>query len=56
MIVRLTPAGLELTDAVVGPHQAVEDELLGALSAPERATLAALLRTVLLSLDDRPAP
>lgn len=56
VVVTLTDAGRVLVDKVVGPHQAVEAELLGALTAPERDELARLLRTVLLSLGDRPTP
>lgn len=53
VIVRLTPAGLELVDRVAVGHLALEHELLGPLSARQRAELAGLLRTLLLGLDDR---
>lgn len=54
VIVRLTPAGRDLVDEVVGPHMEVEEEILAALSARQRDDLVRLLRTLLLSFDDRP--
>lgn len=54
VIVRLTPAGRELVDAVVGPHMAVEEEILASLSPRQRDDLVRLLRTTLLALGDRP--
>jgi DNA-binding MarR family transcriptional regulator len=55
VIVRLTPAGLALVDAVVADHLATEERLLAELSERQRRDLAALLRTILLGLDDLPA-
>ena len=52
VIVRLTPAGLELVDEVVLAHVETERELLAALSARQRSELAPMLRTVLLGLGD----
>lgn len=53
VMVRLTPAGLELVDDVVLAHLAAEQELLAALSPRQQRDLAALLRTTLLGLGDR---
>ncbi|HMJ75014.1 MAG TPA: MarR family transcriptional regulator [Iamia sp.] len=52
VIVRLTPAGRELVDEVVGPHMEVEEEILAALSPRQRDDLVRLLRTTLLTLGD----
>lgn len=52
VIVRLTPAGLDLVDRVVVDHLATEQAILGDLSARRRDELARLLRTVLLTLGD----
>ena len=52
VLVRLTPAGLSLVDEVVATHMRTEDELLAALSPRQRATLADLLRTLLVDLGD----
>ena len=52
VIVRLTPAGVRLVDEVVAAHMAAEDEILGTLDSGDRARLAALLRSVLVSLGD----
>ena len=41
--IRLTPAGLELVDRLVGQHVANEHRLLSSLSRAEREQLAALL-------------
>jgi DNA-binding MarR family transcriptional regulator len=49
-LVTLTPAGLELIDAVTEAHLANERRLLEALSAPERERLAGLLRKLQLGL------
>lgn len=52
VIVRLTPAGFDLVEEVVGAHLATEHELLGSLDERRRAQLAGLLRTVLHDLGD----
>jgi DNA-binding MarR family transcriptional regulator len=54
MLVRLTPSGLELVDEVVQGHLDTERELLRSLSSSQQASLARLLRTALIGLDDRP--
>lgn len=51
-VIELTPAGRALVERVHPLHLANEDALLGALDADERAQLAGLLRTLLISLDD----
>src|SRR5262249_4919367 len=56
VIVRLTPAGLDLVDEVVTGHMATERALLAALSPRQQADLAALLRTALLALGDEADP
>lgn len=53
VIVRLTAPGLDLVDRVAVDHLALEQELLSSLSARHRHELAGLLRTLLVSLDDR---
>lgn len=53
VVVRLTPAGIAKVDEVAGPHLAIEDELLGPLSARQREALASTLRTLLVHLGDR---
>jgi DNA-binding MarR family transcriptional regulator len=55
VIVRLTPGGLALVDDVVDSHMATEKEILEKLSAQQQRNLAAMLRTVLLSMDDTAA-
>jgi DNA-binding MarR family transcriptional regulator len=50
VLITLTPAGLELIDAVTEAHLANERRLLEALSAPERERLAGLLRKLQLGL------
>jgi DNA-binding MarR family transcriptional regulator len=50
VIITLTPAGLELIDAVMEAHLANERRLLGALSESERDRLADLLRKLQLGL------
>ncbi|WP_426574669.1 MarR family winged helix-turn-helix transcriptional regulator [Aquihabitans sp. McL0605] len=55
VIVALTDAGRAKVDEVSTSHLATERDLLRALSPKQRDQLAALLRTVLLSLDDTPA-
>jgi len=54
VLVRLTQAGRELVDQVVGGHLDTERELLGTLSPTQQATLARLLRSVLVGLGDVP--
>ncbi len=57
VIVRLTPAGLELVDEVVHAHVDTERDLLAALSSRQQQELAPMLRTLLLDLgDDAPDP
>jgi len=53
VIVRLTPLGLATVEGVVHEHLTAEDDLLAPLSARQRADLANLLRTMLVSLGDR---
>lgn len=48
-LVELTPAGLALVDQAVDAHLANERSLLAALTPAEQATLAALLRKLLVS-------
>jgi DNA-binding MarR family transcriptional regulator len=52
--VRLTPRGLALVDRVVIDHLAAERAILADLSPRQQQDLARLLRTVLLTLSDRP--
>jgi DNA-binding MarR family transcriptional regulator len=52
VLVRLTPAGKDLVDAVVTDHMATERAALSALGEDERAQLAGLLRTLLVALGD----
>lgn len=54
VLVRLTDAGLELVDEVVQGHLDTERDVLRSLSSGQQATLARLLRTALIGLDDRP--
>jgi DNA-binding MarR family transcriptional regulator len=54
VLVRLTPAGLQLVDEVVDTHMATEREILSVLSPRQQEEMARLLRHVLLGLDDRP--
>ena len=51
ILVRLTPAGLAVVEAVMPEHMANESAILAGLSAAEQRALAALLRTLALSLD-----
>lgn len=51
-LIGLTARGRRLTDVLVERHWANEDGLLAALSGPERAQLAGLLRKLLLALED----
>ena len=50
--VRLTAAGLARVDAAVTDHVANEVRLLAALSPPEKEQLAALLRKLLVALEN----
>ena len=50
-LVRLSRKGRTLTDRLIAVHLANEDRLLGALTSPERGTLAALLAKLDASLD-----
>ncbi len=52
VVVRLTPAGLKTVDDVVITHLETERAILQALSDRQRPELAALLRTLLVSLGD----
>jgi NAD(P)-dependent dehydrogenase (short-subunit alcohol dehydrogenase family) len=51
VFVILTEKGLRLIDTIAPVHLANEDRLLAALSPTERATLARLQRTLLLSFE-----
>ncbi len=51
VFVTLTKKGLRLVDAVAPAHLTNEEQLLGALSIAERATLVLLLRKLLLSFE-----
>jgi DNA-binding MarR family transcriptional regulator len=55
-LVRLTEEGLRLFDVIAPEHLANEDELLSALSAEQRRTLADLLRHLLAALEPRRGP
>jgi DNA-binding MarR family transcriptional regulator len=50
--IRLTPAGLEIVDELVGLHAANEERLLAGLGPDDRERLAGALRTLLESLGD----
>jgi DNA-binding MarR family transcriptional regulator len=50
-LVRLTPEGLRLFDEIAPLHLANEDRLLSSLTRDERATLAQLLRKLLVSFE-----
>jgi DNA-binding MarR family transcriptional regulator len=54
VILRLTPAGLELVDDVISTHMATEREIISALSARQQEEMIRLLRRLLLGLDDVP--
>lgn len=56
VIVRLTAAGRQVVDEVVGGHMDTERELLAPLSARQQGEFARLLRTTLLALGDHAAP
>ena len=51
ILVTLTPAGLERLEAAVTAHAANETRILAALTRAEQATLDAILRKLLASLD-----
>jgi len=56
-VIQLTEDGLRLFDLLAADHLANEDLLLSALDTQERATLAGLLRQLLVSLEPpRPSP
>ncbi|MEV4253080.1 MarR family winged helix-turn-helix transcriptional regulator [Spirillospora sp. NPDC049652] len=52
VLISLSDKGLRVTNEVLDHHVANERRLLAALSAPDQAHLAALLRTLLHSLGD----
>jgi len=52
VVVRLTPAGRDLVDRVVGDHMGTERDILSPLTQRQEADLARLLRTVLVDLGD----
>lgn len=54
VIVRLTPAGLQLVDEIVSTHMANEREILSVLSPKQQDEMSRLLRRLLLGLDDLP--
>jgi DNA-binding MarR family transcriptional regulator len=54
VVVRLTPAGLELVDTVAEGHLDTERRILAALSSRQQEDLTRHLRSLLLGLDDRP--
>jgi DNA-binding MarR family transcriptional regulator len=56
VLVTLAPEGLALVDGLVADHVANERRLLGALTPSEVDELNRLLRKVLVSLGDVPAP
>jgi DNA-binding MarR family transcriptional regulator len=55
VVVRLTDAGRDLVDEIVGTHMDAERAILSALSGRQEHDLAQLLRRLLLHLDDHPA-
>jgi DNA-binding MarR family transcriptional regulator len=48
----LTPKGRRVVEDAVAAHRANEERLLASLTARERASLASLLRTLLVELED----
>jgi DNA-binding MarR family transcriptional regulator len=54
VVVRLTPAGRDLVDEVIGAHMAAERAILAELSGRQEHDLAQLLRRLLLHLGDHP--
>jgi DNA-binding MarR family transcriptional regulator len=54
VLVRLTDSGRALVDQVVATHLATEEHILAAISPRQRATLTAILRSLLVDLDDHP--
>lgn len=55
MFVALTPQGRATVDAAVTEHVANEERLLSVLTAPERATLDGLVRTLLVGVEQERA-
>jgi DNA-binding MarR family transcriptional regulator len=55
-LVMLTPSGKRLIDRVLTKHYANEANLLASLSSAERATVAKILRELLLNFEEDPAP
>lgn len=53
VVVRLTPAGLDLVDSVAGGHLETERRILASLTARQQEDLIRHLRSLLLGLDDR---
>jgi DNA-binding MarR family transcriptional regulator len=53
VVVRLTPVGRDLVDAVAASHLEVEAAMLARLSPRQRGELVDLLRTLLLSFGDQ---
>jgi DNA-binding MarR family transcriptional regulator len=51
--VHLTDQGMTVIEAVLEPHVALEDKLLGAFNAEERLLLESLLKRWVLSLGDQ---
>jgi DNA-binding MarR family transcriptional regulator len=51
VVVELTPKGVELVDAAVAAHVAVEHRLLSVLTDDEKGYLGATLRKLLLALE-----
>jgi DNA-binding MarR family transcriptional regulator len=56
VLVRLTPAGRDLVDEVIGAHMDTEREILAELSGRQEHDLAVLLRRLLLHLGDDAPP
>jgi DNA-binding MarR family transcriptional regulator len=56
VVITLSDAGWALIETVLAHHVAREEELLASLTAEEQKHLAALLRTLLIGLDDTPSP
>lgn len=53
VVVRLTPAGLDLVDSVAGGHLETERRILASLTERQQVDLVRHLRSLLLGLDDR---
>lgn len=56
ILVTLTTAGFELIEAVVAAHIAHEHQIVNSLTLSEQASLADLLRKMLLSFEDYASP